>query len=172
MTSRSDSLDLIRQKLGDFILSEDDFRTETSFTVSAESIVKCCSTLKHSLGFSYLVDITVVDYLIVRFPRYEVVYLVHRFGENYDENLRIRLKVPLEQDSAVIDSVTTIWSGANWLEREAYDMFGITFRGHPDPRRILMPEDYDEFPLRKDFDVRNRESSKKCFQRDLEQGSE
>ncbi len=172
MMPRSDSLDLIREKLGDFILSENDFRAETSFTVNAESVVECCSILKHKLGFLYLVDITVVDYLTVRFPRYEVVYLVHRFGENYEENLRIRLKASLEQDSAVIDSVTSIWSGANWLEREAYDMFGITFRGHPDPRRILMPEDYDEFPLRKDFDVRNRESSKKCFHRALEQGSE
>ena len=172
MTPLPGSIDLIREKLHGYILSENTFRGETSFTVKAESIVECCSLLKNTLGFSYLVDVTVVDYLTVKFPRYEVVYMLHRFGENYEENLRIRLKVSLEQDEFTIDSVTPVWSGANWLEREAYDMFGITFRGHPDPRRILMPEDYDQFPLRKDFDVRDRESSKRCFERALEEGLE
>ncbi len=167
-----DILLLLKEEILPYVVSESEFRGEWSFTVKAESIVECCSLLKNSLGFAYLVDITVVDYLTVRFPRYEVVYLVHRFGSEYEENLRIRLKVPLEQQSPVVDSVTSVWSGANWLEREAYDMFGITFRGHPDPRRILMPEDYDRFPLRKDFDVRDRESSKKCFERALDEGLE
>ena len=172
MTSPSDPVDQIREKIGGFILSESTFRGETTFIVKAESIVECCSLLKNTLGFTYLVDVTVVDYLTVKFPRYEIVYLLHRFGENYEENLKIRLKAALEQDSPAIDSVTSVWSGANWLEREAYDMFGITFRGHPDPRRILMPEDYDQFPLRKDFDVRDRESSKRCFERALDEGLE
>ena len=172
MTPLPESIDLIREKMCGYILSETTFRGETSFTLKAESIVECCSLLKNTLGFSYLIDVTVVDYLTVKFPRYEVVYMLHRFGENYEENLRIRLKVALEQDEFTIDSVTPVWSGANWLEREAYDMFGITFRGHPDLRRILMPEDYDQFPLRKDFDVRDRESSKRCFERALEEGLE
>ncbi len=162
----------IREKISGYILSESEFRGETTFAVKAESIVECCSLLKNTLGFAYLVDITVVDYLTVKFPRYEVVYLLHRFGEDYEENLRIRLKASLEQDNTEIDSVTSVWSGANWHEREAYDMFGITFVGHPDPRRILMPEDYDQFPLRKDFDVRDRESSKQCFERALDEGFE
>lgn len=172
MTSPSDPVDQIREEISAHILSESTFREETTFTVKAESIVECCSLLKNTLGFTYLVDVTVVDYLTVKFPRYEVVYLLHRFGENYEDNLKIRLKAALEQDNPAIDSVTSVWSGANWLEREAYDMFGITFRGHPDPRRILMPEDYDEFPLRKDFDVRDRESSKRSFKRALDEGLE
>lgn len=172
MTSPSDPVNQIREEISAHILSESTFREETTFTVKAESIVECCSLLKNTLGFTYLVDVTVVDYLTVKFPRYEVVYLLHRFGENYEDNLKIRLKAALEQDNPAIDSVTSVWSGANWLEREAYDMFGITFRGHPDPRRILMPEDYDEFPLRKDFDVRDRESSKRSFERALDEGLE
>jgi len=106
----------------------------------------------------------------IKTPRYEVVYHVHRFGSDFEENLRIRLKVEIPEDDAAVDSVTPAWSGADWLEREAYDMFGIQFVGHPDPRRILMPEDYEPFPLRKDFDVRNREPSKKSFERALEEG--
>ncbi|MCY4262021.1 MAG: NADH-quinone oxidoreductase subunit C [Candidatus Dadabacteria bacterium] len=172
MTSPTEPFDQIREKISGYILSESSFRGESSFIVASASIVKCCSRLKNTLGFTYLADLTVVDYLTVKFPRYEVVYLLHRFGDSYEENLRIRLKVALEQDDPAIDSVTSVWSGANWLEREAYDMFGITFRGHPDPRRILMPDDYDHFPLRKDFDVRDRESSKRCFKRALDEGLE
>ena len=172
MNSPFAPLDPIRKRIESHVVSENAFRGETSFTVRAASIVECCRVLRDELGFSYLADLTVVDYLTVRSPRYEVVYLVHRFGEDCGENLRIRLKAGVEEGDPSIDSVTPVWSGADWLEREAYDMFGITFNGHPDPRRILMPEDYGEFPLRKDFDVRNREPSKKSFERALERGLE
>lgn len=172
MNSPSSAIDSIREKIEGHVVSENVFRGETSFAVRAASIVECCRVLRDELGFSYLADLTAVDYLTVRFPRYEVVYLLHRFGENCEENLRIRLKVGIGESDPSVDSVTPVWAGADWLEREAYDMFGITFNGHPDPRRILMPEDYDGFPLRKDFDVRNREPSKKSFERALERGSE
>jgi NADH-quinone oxidoreductase subunit C len=146
------------------------FRGETTLTIKKENILEVCRHLKSDLGFLFLVDITGVDYLGIKTPRYEVVYHVHRFGSDFEENLRIRLKVEIPEDDAAVDSVTPAWSGADWLEREAYDMFGIQFVGHPDPRRILMPEDYEPFPLRKDFDVRNREPSKKSFERALEEG--
>lgn len=146
------------------------FRGETTLIIRRENIREVCSHLKSDLGFLFLADITAVDYLGIKTPRYEVIYHLHRFGSDFDENVRIRLKVEIPEDDVTVDSVTAVWSGANWLEREAYDMFGLEFVGHPDPRRILMPEDYEPFPLRKDFDVRNREPSKKSFERALEEG--
>ncbi|NIP31426.1 MAG: NADH-quinone oxidoreductase subunit C [Candidatus Dadabacteria bacterium] len=162
----------IKNLISSYAISEKEFRGETTFTVKKDSILELCNKLKLDFNFQYLADLTVVDYLEIKFPRYEVVYLLHRFGDNHDENLRIRLKVPIESDDCSIDSVTSVWIGANWLEREAFDMFGITFVGHPDPRRILMPDDYPEYPLRKDFDVRNREPSKKSFEKALDEGIE
>ena len=94
---------------------------------------------------------------------------MHKLADGFNEGGRLRLKVPVDERSAELPSVTPVWKGADWLEREVYDMFGIRFRGHPDLRRILMPEDYDHFPLRKDFDVRNREPSKRSFKRALEE---
>ncbi|MBI4228291.1 MAG: NADH-quinone oxidoreductase subunit C [Deltaproteobacteria bacterium] len=146
------------------------FRGETTLIIQRENIREVCKHLKTGLDFLFLVDITAVDYLGIRTPRYEVIYHLHRFGSDFDENVKIRLKVEIPEDNLRIDSVTPVWSGANWLEREVYDMFGIEFVGHPDLRRILMPEDYEPFPLRKDFDVRDREPSKKSFERALEEG--
>ena len=133
-------------------------------------IVEILKILKEEFGFTYLVDLTAVDFLGIKTPRFEIVYYLHRFGEEYDENIRVRIKAQITEENAAVDSVTSIWIGADWLEREVFDMFGIVFKGHPDLRRILMPEDYDEYPLRKDFDVRNREPSKKSFQKALREG--
>lgn len=152
------------------ILDKKLFRGETTLTIQRKNVRDVCSHLKSDFGFLFVVDITAVDYLGIKTPRYEVIYHVHRFGSDFDENVRMRLKVEIPEDDLSVDSVTPVWSGANWLEREVYDMFGIVFVGHPDPRRILMPEDYEPFPLRKDFDVRNREPSKKSFERALEEG--
>ncbi len=163
-------LESLEKRFAGAVLDTKLFRGETTVTIQRKHIREVCSQLKCDLGFLFLVDITAVDYLEIKTPRYEVIYLVHRFGSDFDENLRIRLKVEIPEDDMSVDSVTPVWSGANWLEREVYDMFGIVFAGHPDPRRILMPEDYEPFPLRKDFDVRNREPSKKSFERALEEG--
>lgn len=149
-----------------------EFRGETTLIVDKDRIADVCRSLKDSFGFTFLADLTAVDYLEVKTPRYEVVYHVHRFGPEIDENLRLRLKAELDGGSPEIDSVTPVWSGADWLEREVYDMFGIVFRGHPDLRRILMPEDYEPFPLRKDFDVRDREASKRSFEKALGDGTD
>lgn len=149
-----------------------EFRGETTLIVDKDRVYDICRSLKDSFGFTFLADLTAVDYLEVKTPRYEVVYHVHRFGPEIEENRRLRLKAELEGDNPEIDSVTPIWSGADWLEREVYDMFGIVFTGHPDLRRILMPEDYEPFPLRKDFDVRDRDASKRSFERALRDGTE
>ena len=161
----------IEDELSSYIISKTEFRGETTFYIDPSNIVKVLGNLKTELGFTYLADLTAVDFYEVKSPRFEVVYILHRFGENYEDNTRVRVKAKLADDNPTIDSVTTLWKGADCLEREVYDMFGIIFNNHPDLRRILMPEDYDEFPLRKDFDVRNREPSKRSFQKALKEGN-
>jgi NADH-quinone oxidoreductase subunit C len=103
--------------------------------------------------YNYLVDVTAVEYRDRERPL-EVVYQVRSLERRVD----LRVKVELDpQGDLVVDSVVPLWRGANWLEREVYDMFGVTFRGHPDLRRILMWETYAEgYPLRKDFPLRGR----------------
>ena len=165
------TIEQLSSRLESYIESSSEFRGEHTYFVAPGKIVEVLSILKDELGFLYLVDLTAVDYLGIKSPRFEMVYQLHRFGDNYEHNLRIRIKTKIEEDNAVIDSVTSIWTGADWLEREVFDMFGIVFAGHPDLRRILMPEDYEEYPLRKDFDVRNREPSKKSFQKALREGN-
>ena len=162
-------IDSLKSSLPDTILNIKTYRNETTLLIKKEKIQEFCLYLKNNFDFKFIVDITAGDYLERKTPRYEVVYYLHRFGPEYSENVRIRLKVELPEDDTRILSVTSVWSGANWLEREVYDLFGIEFIGHPDLRRILMPEDYDAHPLRKDFDVRNREPSKRSFERALKE---
>lgn len=166
----NETAESLRERFPEAVLGSNVFRGETTLIIRREDIREFCQCLKSEFGFSFLVDITAVDYLGIKPRRYELVYHVHRFGADFDENLRLRLKVEVPENDLGVDSVTPVWGGANWLEREVYDMFGIQFRGHPDPRRILMPDDYEPFPLRKDFDVRNREPSKRSFDRALEEG--
>jgi NADH-quinone oxidoreductase subunit C len=100
------------------------------------------------LQYVFLAELTAVDYH-PREPRFELVYLLVSLEHRH----RLRLKVRLQGDDARVQSVTGVWPAANWLEREVWDLFGIVFDGHPDPRRLLMPEDWNGFPLRKDYPV-------------------
>jgi NADH-quinone oxidoreductase subunit C len=100
------------------------------------------------LRFSFLSDITTLDRFTIE-PRFEVNY--HLLS--LDRRERVRLKVRLSGSDPSIHSVTTIWPTANWHERENFDLFGIRFEGHPDLRRILMPDDWEGYPLRKDYPV-------------------
>lgn len=125
-----------------------EFRGETTVLVPREHLLGAVEFLatERSLGFSFLSDITCVD----RFP------LEPRFEVNYhllsiDRRDRLRLKVKLPGSDPVVHSVTPLWPGANWHERENFDLFGVRFEGHPDLRRILMPEDWEGHPLRKDY---------------------
>jgi NADH-quinone oxidoreductase subunit C len=101
-----------------------------------------------ALQFTFLSDITAVDKFPLE-PRFELNY--HLLSLEYRK--RIRLKVRIPGDDPVIDSVTSIWPAANWHEREAFDLMGIRFEGHPDLTRILMPDDWEGYPLRKDYPV-------------------
>lgn len=100
-------------------------------------------------GFEMLADLTAVDYLGVRRTRFEVVTNLLSISHS----LRIRVLCPVEADQPSLPSVVPVYPGANFFEREVYDMFGITFEGHPDLTRILMPDDWEGHPLRKDFGV-------------------
>jgi len=119
---------------------------ETTLWIAKEQIVPVCRFLKEQ-GFIRLSGLTAVD----RFPakeRFEVVYLLHSVSANLRLRLKCRLGEPFE-----IDSVTGVWKSANWYEREVFDLFGIVFPGHPDLRRIMMPENWQGHPLRKDYPV-------------------
>ncbi len=103
-------------------------------------------------SYSMLLDLTCVDYKGQE-PRFEMVY--HLFSI---PNLqRLRIKVRLSEEDLTIDSLTSLWKNANWLEREVYDMFGVDFKGHPDLRRIFMYDGFEGYPLRKDFPLRKRQ---------------
>jgi NADH/F420H2 dehydrogenase subunit C len=144
----------LRTLFPDAIGDVTEFRAETTVSIARQAIVPVCRFLHDDpdLAYVFLVDLTSVDYLEhpQKQARFAVVYLLH----SYKTNERIRLKVWVEEDDAVVPSVTSVWGGANWLEREVYDMMGISFSGHPDPRRILLPNDWPGgFPQRKDFPV-------------------
>jgi len=121
--------------------------------VAAERVPEICLALRDApdLRFDFLAELTGFDFW-PREPRFEVMYLLVSTGLR----LRLRMKVRLAGPDAHIATVSGIWPAANWLEREVWDMFGIAFDGHPDPRRLLMPEDWEGFPLRKDFPVQIR----------------
>jgi NADH-quinone oxidoreductase subunit C len=103
------------------------------------------------LAFAFLAELTAVDFW-PKEPRFEVVYLV----VSLSNRLRLRMKVRLPADDPHVTTVSDVWPAANWLEREVWDLFGIAFDGHPDPRRLLMPEDWQGYPLRKDYPVQIR----------------
>ena len=130
------------------IEATNEFRNDLTVQLKKQDIVKVCEFLKNDaeLSFDMVIDLCGVDMYRPE-GRFEVIYILYSLkNKKY-----VRLKVLVNEDDAIVDTVTTVWSGANWHERETYDMFGITFKGHPDLRRMYMPEDYEYYPLRKDF---------------------
>lgn len=144
--------DLIVRKLNerfpDSVTATNEFRGDLTVTVKKSDIVNVCNFLKADadLAFDMVIDLCGVDMYRPE-GRFEVIYNLYSLkNKKY-----LRLKVLVEEDNPVVDSVTSVWAGANWHERETYDMFGIKFAGHPDLRRMYMPEEYEYYPLRKDF---------------------
>jgi NADH-quinone oxidoreductase subunit C len=137
----------LKAQFGDLISAPLEFRGEVTVKVTdAERIAELCTFAKASLAFNYLVDISSVDNYGSD-PRWTVVYELYGYGHR----CHLRLKAEVGEEKSELPTVTTVWRGADWHEREIYDMMGIRFRGHPDLRRILMWEGYPYFPLRKDF---------------------
>ncbi len=132
------------------------FRGLTTVVVPKEELLEVMQFLRDdpACRFNMLMDIAGIDWSAKdREPRFEVVYNLN----SLDRRVRLRVKVGVEHSSPKLPSVVGIWQAANWHERECYDMFGIEFEGHPDLRRIFMPEDYKWFPLRKEFPLRGYE---------------
>jgi NADH-quinone oxidoreductase subunit C len=123
-------------------------RGEYTIEVAPERVVEVCRLLKEQEQFVRLSTVTGVDRYPAE-PRFEVVYHLHSLARN----ARLRVKCRLPGADPSIESVTSIWRSANWYERETFDLFGIQFRDHPDLRRIMLPEDWDGHPLRKDYPV-------------------
>ena len=123
-------------------------RGELTLEIAAEHIGAVCAYLKQSQDFVRLSTVTGVDWYPAE-PRFEVIYHLH----SPERNERLRLKCRLAGANPEIDSVTAVWRGAGWYERETFDLFGVQFRNHPDLRRIMLPEDWEGYPLRKDYPV-------------------
>jgi NADH-quinone oxidoreductase subunit C len=130
------------------ILETVDAFGERTLIVDAARIVELCRFLKDSEKFVRLSGETCVDRHPAE-PRFEIIYHLH----SLERNLRVRLKCLVSGSDAVIDSVTSVWRGADWYEREIFDLFGVSFRNHPNLVRILMPLDWEGHPLRKDYPV-------------------
>ncbi len=135
-------------------LTVSEFRSDVRIVVPRELLFSFMHSLKDEQGFDLLVDITCVDYLNYRGARdrFGLVYLL----ANTQTNERLTVRAFVNEPDLQVPSLVPLWEGANWLEREVYDMFGITFAGHPDHRRILMPEEFTAYPLRKDYPLRGR----------------
>ena len=137
-----------------FAAESSEFRGQTRVVVAAESLVAAMTRLRDDHQFDMLVDITCVDYLNYRDAphRFGLVYLL----ADCHSGRRITVRVMLDEPDPTVASVVPLWKGADWLEREVWDMFGIRFEGHPDLRRILMPEEFAAHPLRKDYPLQGR----------------
>jgi NADH-quinone oxidoreductase subunit C len=130
------------------VLAADRFAGEVTLSVPAARIAEICAFLKAGRGFRFLVDLTAVDWPERAEGRFDLIYWLHR----HDDSKRLRLRAALADETPVA-SVVGVWKTADWMEREAYDMFGIVFEGHPGLERILTWEGFNGHPLRKDFPV-------------------
>jgi NADH-quinone oxidoreductase subunit C len=126
---------------------------DENILIEKDSLLDVVKFLKDKpYSFSMLLDLTCVDYKGQE-PRFEMVYHLH----SVPHVQRLRIKARLSEKDLQIDSLTSLWKNANWLEREVYDMFGVSFKGHPDLRRIFMYDGFEGYPLRKDFPLRKRQ---------------
>jgi NADH-quinone oxidoreductase subunit C len=137
----------LEERDGSFITGGMVHASQLALYIEPARIIDVCDILKREFGFR-LSGITGLDWYPLE-PRFEVVYLLH----SLERNERLRLKCKVGGEAPEIDSVTSVWKAANWYEREVFDLFGVTFRNHPNLTRIMMPEGWEGHPLRKDFPV-------------------
>lgn len=144
----------LRERFGERVREAAASCGEATLVVHRDDALELFTALRDEPAFAFemLVDLTAVDYLGQR-PRFAVVYHLHSLTQNH----RLRVKIRVGEDDAWVHSLTPLWKGANWLERECWDMLGIRFVGHPDPRRILMYDEFVGHALRKDYPVDKRQ---------------
>ncbi|HTN02730.1 NADH-quinone oxidoreductase subunit C [Planctellipticum variicoloris] len=149
-----DSQARLLEKFPDAGLNFSRFRDNVRTTVSNAALLEVMLFLKGELGFDALMDVTAVDYLNFEgaTDRFGVVYVVL----NTTTGERLILKTFVNDPEPELPTLVPLWGSADWLEREVYDMFGIRFAGHPDLRRILMPDEFTSYPLRKDYPLKGR----------------
>lgn len=134
----------LQEKFG---VTHEEFRDEVHVLVKAENIVEALTLLRDKFEFELLSALTATDYYPQQTPRFHVIYQLSSLAQN----ITVQLRVAVNSDQLKVPTVTRVYDVANWREREVFDMFGVVFEGHPDPRRILTPEGMDGYPLRKDF---------------------
>jgi NADH-quinone oxidoreductase subunit C len=141
-------LERLKAKFADTMLEANEFRGELTIIIPKEHIVEVCRFMKEDeeLAFDLLADLCGID-MYTPEKRFGVIYNLYSLKTKH----RILLKTYTEADHPKVSTVTRVWGTANWHEREAFDMFGIIFEGHPDLRRIYMPDEFEHYPLRKDF---------------------
>src|SRR5260221_14256572 len=148
------TLTTLTEKLGAEGFRVEEFRDNLRVLVAATRVFEVLRHLKEHAGFNMLTDLTAVDYL--HYPdvtdRYGVIYCLTNLGTGE----RLVVKTYVNDPEPSVPSCFPLWKGADWMEREVFDMYGIVFEGHPDLRRILMPEEFASFPLRKDYPLRGR----------------
>jgi NADH-quinone oxidoreductase subunit C len=162
-------LDLLRQAVPGAAFEALESVDMPTIAVDRDHLIAACTALRDHAGlqFSFLADVTAVDRWPEE-PRFEVVYNLACLGEAFltagataaAPARRLRVKVRLAGDDARVPSVTSVWEGAGWPEREVFDLMGIGFDGHPDLRRVLMPDDWEGYPLRKDYNVQIRKDAR------------
>jgi NADH-quinone oxidoreductase subunit C len=133
----------IRDSFPEAVLESSEADGELTLKIDPRQLLQVCEKLHSELGFDYLADITAIDWK----DRIEVVYRM----TNLAANSKIVLRIDLDHEKPEVDSVTSVWRGADFQEREVFDLMGVTFAGHPNLKRILLPEDWEGYPLRKDY---------------------
>ena len=151
MGETSPNLQAIQEKLGAKLLDSARIHGDDVIILERSGLRESFRLLRDDpkLNFDFLSDITAVDYWKKKEPRFELVYQILSIRGRY----RLRVRVPVPEDDAQVESLTPLWRGANFLEREIWDLFGIKFIDHPDLRRILLYEEFQGYPLRKDYPV-------------------
>jgi NADH-quinone oxidoreductase subunit C len=148
------TLNKLTERFPGSVLETHSYRGDDTAVVKKEHILDICTFLKddEALLYNFMMDLTAVDYL-GKEPRFEMVY--HLYSLKY--NRRVRIKARVSESDCSIDSIVSVWVSANWFEREAFDLYGITFKGHPELRRILLYDGFQGHPLRKDYPIKQRQ---------------